>query len=428
MRTHAVSDRRPVTPAVRSTAGVAAAIVPVVVAITALCLSPFAAGAEIITVDAGGAGDHQTIQAGLDAASEGDTVLVAPGTYIGDGNRELDFGTKNVTLTSQSGALVTIIDAQASGNRVLDLQSSGQDTTCVVDGFTIRNGRIASGDGAAVRCAASCPKLVNCRFEDNQTADGNGGAIALTGGADIVVRDCEFLSNTATGGGAIHASDNSSPILSGCLFQENTAVDEGGAFFLGSNSGIALVAGCVFLENHAGVNGGAITCEVGSLNATGCTLLRNTADEGGGAVHATTTATAFFTGCTFVGNEAALQGGCVRASGNTYWCVLSNCIIAFTGPCMQRTVYADGTSVVTLNYSCAYGNAPGDNLPHSPDDYIIADPLFCDVTADDLTLAQNSPCLPGNNPWNSLIGSQDEGCVDSTIEERTWGSIKALYR
>ena len=394
-----------------------------------LFLFSLAAEAAVITVDLAGAGDHLTIQAGLDAATDGNTVLVARGTYTGDDNRDLDFGTKNLVLISQDGLSLTIINLEnESTHRAIDFHSTGQDTSCVVDGFTIRNGQVASEDGAAIRCIASGPKFVNCRFEDNQAMDGSGGAIAVTSGADIVVRDCEFLSNTAIDGGAIHASGNSSPKLSGCLFQENTAIDEGGAFFLGSNSGIAFATGCVFLENDAGVYGGAITCEVGSLNATGCTLLRNTADEGGGAVHATEGATTFFTSCTFVGNEAALQGGCLRASVNTYWCVLSQCIIAFTGPCTQRTVYADGTSVITLNFSCAYGNAPGDNLPHSPDDYIVADPLFCDITADDLTLAANSPCLPGNNPWDFLIGSQDEGCTLSLIERHSWGSIKAMYR
>jgi len=113
---------------------------------------------------------------------------------------------------------------------------------------------------------------------------------------------------------------------------------------------------------------------------------------------------------------------------NTYWCILSQCIFAFTEPCAQRTIYADGPSVATLIQCCSYGNVPGNDLPGGSSAYIIDDPLFCDVTADDLTLASNSPCLPGGNGWEQQIGTHGQGCVESMVEERSWGSIKAMYR
>lgn len=59
------------------------------------------AGAATIRVP-----DHQpTIQAGIDAAMNGDTVLVADGLWIGEGNRDLDFGGKAIVVRSQSGPL-----------------------------------------------------------------------------------------------------------------------------------------------------------------------------------------------------------------------------------------------------------------------------------------------------------------------------------
>ena len=72
------------------------------------------ATAETFVVDHAGGGSYWTIQEGLTAASEDDTVLVMQGEYTGTGNRNLDFGDKNIVLRSDAGAEFTTIDLESA--------------------------------------------------------------------------------------------------------------------------------------------------------------------------------------------------------------------------------------------------------------------------------------------------------------------------
>ena len=77
-----------------------------------------------------------------------------------------------------------------------------------------------------------------------------------------------------------------------------------------------------------------------------------------------------------------------------------------------------------------FGNAPGDSLCGQHDHNAFLDPLFCNVTTGDLTLASNSPCMPGQagNPSDELVGALGSGCTRSPVRMTSWGRIKCLYR
>ena len=87
--------------------------------------------------------EHATIQLGVNAAGEGDTVLVAPGVYTGVGNRDIDFGGVDLVLLSEEGSSETAIDCQASG-RAFFLHS-GETLASVIEGFTIADGSSPRG-------------------------------------------------------------------------------------------------------------------------------------------------------------------------------------------------------------------------------------------------------------------------------------------
>jgi len=198
-----------------------------VVLATALVAPALPVRAVQIRVDASGGGDYLTIQAGLDAASTGDTVRVAPGTYSGAGNRALDFGGTRLTLWAPAGAESTIIDCGLAA-RAFNFHS-GEDTTAVVRGFTVTRGTATQGGG--LYCAGASP----------------------------LVWDCWFVSNSATSGaGAFCAS--SSAKFRACVFRENSATYGSGITILSST---AALRNCTFCKNGGAAAQGTIYC-VGS--------------------------------------------------------------------------------------------------------------------------------------------------------------------
>jgi|GEM_PF-3275717 len=78
--------------------------------------------------------DFPVIQDAIDASSNGDTIVVRPGTYV----ENIDFLGKSITVMSESGPQVTVIDGNQAGSVVV--LSGLVDLSTVLDGFTITNG------------------------------------------------------------------------------------------------------------------------------------------------------------------------------------------------------------------------------------------------------------------------------------------------
>lgn len=78
--------------------------------------------------------DQPTIQAAIDAAQNGDTVVVAPGTY----NENLNIQSKSITVRSDKGAAQTIVDGGKKD--VVVTINAGIGFNVTFDGFTLQNG------------------------------------------------------------------------------------------------------------------------------------------------------------------------------------------------------------------------------------------------------------------------------------------------
>ena len=86
-------------------------------------------------------GDYPTIQAGIDAASDGDTVVVADGIYTGEGNANMDFGGKAITVRSENGPANCIIGCGCGEDTRAFYFHNDEGPDSVVKGFTIRGGK-----------------------------------------------------------------------------------------------------------------------------------------------------------------------------------------------------------------------------------------------------------------------------------------------
>jgi hypothetical protein len=274
------------------------------------------------------------IQEALAASFPGDTVLVAPGTYSGEGNRELSFLGKPLRLLGTGGAAATLLDGEGRA-RLFELVS-GEGSDSVIEGFTLRNGyaRDASpGDGGAVYLWRAGASFVGCVIEGCE-ADAGGGIyseLSILNLTDTRVRDCvadigggayldetEILFQDAlldsneterfAGGlycsrswGRVAASrlrgnaaresfgygvgaylfDRCDLVFEGCEISGQSGGDGAGIYVFSRS--ITTFTGCDFSDNHASGDGGGLRVRyLSEATLTGCTLRGNRADHGGG--------------------------------------------------------------------------------------------------------------------------------------------------
>ncbi|UCD49598.1 MAG: hypothetical protein JSW27_18955 [Phycisphaerales bacterium] len=180
------------------------------IVLTSLLLGPSLTPAATLEVGPDGRGSYPTIQAAVDAAAEGDIVVLLPGTYVGTGNRDIDLRRRAVTIQSTDPEDVdtvetTVIDCQGT-IREPHRGFYAADFSGAIRGLTITNG--VASDGGAIYCQNSALALAYCRVLDNATLSGEGkgksnggsggGVYCLDSSVEIV--DC-LISGNATGAG-----------------------------------------------------------------------------------------------------------------------------------------------------------------------------------------------------------------------------------
>ena len=233
-----------------------------VIMVANLCVTPLFA--KIIHVPA----DQPTIQAGINAASNGDTVLVVPGMY----KENVNFHGKAITLKSSGGAKVTIIDG--GGVAPVLTFSSNETSSSVLNGFTLQNGTSTfnsqySGGGIFVSFAS--PTIKNNIIQNN-TACAGGAGIEVYFGSPLIqgntIKSNSQSGCSGGGGGGIEAGGASTVRIIGNIIQNNSWGSSGGGIFLNS-VGSALIESNVITGNVGGgiamINGVSGTAIVQNL-------------------------------------------------------------------------------------------------------------------------------------------------------------------
>jgi hypothetical protein len=275
--------------------------------------------------------DYTTIQAAVDAASDGDEIVIAPGTYTGNDDAVVDLGSKQLTLRGSGSADSILIDGEFSRRAVIAgtnspntgstiqnltltkgfgdsmgggglLLGGSSNITCIGCRFT---GNTTTGSGAGIGSGWSynTVSLTNCLFDGNSclTVGNRGGAVG--GITNIDAADCTFVSNSASTGGSIDIRWGTSN-LTNCVFQYNTAI-EGGAIAVFGNvhPTIATISQCLFQNNTAELNGGGTFCAADNALFENCHFESNSANSGAGAY--TWYEEPAYDGCTFISHNGA---------------------------------------------------------------------------------------------------------------------------
>ena len=303
--------------------------------------------ATIINVPA----DQSSIQAGINASVNGDTVVVQSGTYV----ENINFNGKNIVvgslfMTTDDPSYIqsTVIDGSGSG--VVVSITANEDNTSALIGFTIQNG-IASTYGGGVYCYNSDPLISHNRI----------------------------INNTAASGGGICCNYNSAATLIGNFISGNMASSTGGGLFCRQNSNIVFDSNTVV--GNSAPNAGGIYCwGTSAPNMNHNTITGNSADTHGGGIY----------------------------SYNSSPAVSNSIIWNNTAGSGTNEIHHYGGGTPSYDY-CDIG---GEIWPGTGN--ISCDPYFCEHVSGNYLVDERSCCV-GAGDGGANIGALGVGCGPKTI-------------
>ena len=362
-------------------------LVTVVTGVTIVTVTAMANATVINVPD-----DYAEIQAAIEAANEGDIVLVQPGTYV----ETLDFLGKGITVTGtapEDSVVVrsTVVDANAQGSVVTF--ALGEDSTSVLAGVTLTGGNGSEigcdGEscGGGITVVGSSPRIVRCRIAGNTAID-NGGGLYLTEDARPIIADVIVAANYGPwGGGGMTAVFGSAPKIVRCTFADNEARGWGGGVVCQSDVSPSFTATRFVRNTVLSYDGGAVHLQFNSSPSfTSCVFVGNSASSGG-ALSVLSDCAPSIDNCTLVDNSARGSGGAVYCRAATAAPTIINSVIWGNTPDQVSVDHG----IATVSWSDVQGGFPGEGN-------IDADPMFTTYEGFDYALRKHSPCVDAGDP------------------------------
>jgi len=281
----------------------------------------------------------QSIQNGIDAAQDGDTVLVFPGLYS---EWALDMRGKGVVVRGVGGASAVTVDG--GGNDSVFSLTNNEPRDAAIVGLTISGGG-NTGMGGGIKCFPASLVIKDCVISDNRASVAGGGILvrnSLTNNieSDVVIINCKIENNKAddthnlTCGGGIAVTRGGVATVICCMVVGNevgpSSAGDGGGLYCRNNSYVCLY-NCLIADNRAdnGSGGGLHAHNGAHIEAVNCTIAYNSSGSGAVSIHLNN-ATANVTNCivwtdtgeTQISNSGAtvnyscVEGGWTGGSGN----------------------------------------------------------------------------------------------------------------
>jgi len=273
------------------------------------------------------------------------------------------------TASSYGGGIVlwdsmlNMVDCRVLGNRadeyggmVFDSDFPAFIDTCIFSGNVAT--KLYYGDVGALSISAGDSVSVRDTVFESNTSHGYAGAVYSSGPVHFL--NCTFHANTSlsTGsGGGLSASHGA--LIEDCLFQQNRAYTGGGLYLVGSYSGSSVDLPVVRrsrFENNQASRGGGLYISRG--RAENCEFVANQAEQGGGLNAVTTTVT----GCRLFGNRATgmysyTSGGGLFVSGNSD---ITNCVFSGNWAAKEGGAISANGDLATRIANCTLaGNTSG---------------------------------------------------------------------